>query len=251
MPAFGTLLSCNSSGSSLTNFGNSDQARWLTLHQIGNRRHHDSHWLLTDIYHESESPKPAFNGEPYYAGWPLGTHVLPGTPESDMYCRSGMYGSLLSGGLAGHIYGAEGLWNGHIEPEWEDYPMWVALGYPSGAQMTHLLSFVTSEGRRYQDLAPDANLVSPNSTHVVTGNRGWAYCARTTEKDLFMAYFEADCPTSLIRGAVRDADYAAAWFDPRTGDWIDIGVLHANMDAALKLPPFPSEGDWAVKLVLA
>ena len=249
VPAFGTLLSCNATGSSLVNFGNSDEAHWLTLHQIGNRRHHDSHWLLTEIYRESYPPKPALNGEPYYAGWPTGTD--PSTPESDMYCRSGMYGSFLSGGLAGHIYGAEGLWDGHIEPEWEDYPMWVGLKFPSGAQMTHLLAFVTSEGRRYQDLVPDANLVSPNSTPETKGNRGWAYAARTPEKDLFLAYFEADCPQSVIRGAVRDADYAASWFDPRTGEWSEIGVLHANMDAAIPLPAFPWEGDWAVKLKLA
>ena len=249
VPAFGTLVSCNSSGSSLVNFGNTDQAHWLTLHQIGNRRDHNSHWLLTEIYHESEPAKPALNGEPYYAGWPIGTPILPGTPESDMYCRSGMYGSFLSGGLAGHIYGAAGLWNGHIEPE-SEYPMWVSLRFPSGAQMGYLLRFVTSVGRRFQELVPDGNLVSPSQTHEVTGNRGWAYCARTADKELFMAYFEADCPQSAIRGAQQAESYRVDWFDPRTGEWLNGGTVEATSDAEIPLPDFPYEGDWAVKLVL-
>ena len=85
-------------------------------------------------------------------------------------------------------------------------------------------------------------------THEVTGNRGWAYCARTPDKELFMAYFEADCPRSLIRGAIRDADYAGQWFDPRTGVWVEFGTLHSDMDAQLRLPDPPTGGDWAVKL---
>ena len=255
IPAFGTLLSCNASGSSLVNFGDSDEAAWLSLHQIGNRRHHDSHWLLTEIYHESHPPKPALNGEPSYdvlsrpydVGWPPG--VIPGTRETALYCRSGMYGSVLSGGLAGHIYGAAGLWAGDVEPE-APYKTWDALTWESGAQMTHLKVFVLSEGRRYQDLVPNAELVSPSRTHDVQGNIGWAYCARTPDKSLFMLYFEADCPQSVVRGTVRDADYSAQWFDPRTGAWIEIGLLHSSVDAQIHLPEFPGEGDWAAKLEL-
>ena len=39
IPAFDTLRSCNAAGSSLINFGNADENKWLTLHQIGNLRH--------------------------------------------------------------------------------------------------------------------------------------------------------------------------------------------------------------------
>lgn len=249
VPAFGTLLSCNSSGSSLINFGNHDVAPWISLHQIGNRRHHNSHWLLTQIYNESDPPKPAMNGEPYYAGWPIGTSIVGGTPESNMYCRSGMYGSFLSGGLAGHIYGADGLWDGHIEPEWER-PMWVSIKWGSSAQMTHLKAFVLSEGARYQDLVPNAEWVCPSKTHQIEGNRGWAYGARTADQTLFKLYFEADCPPSHVRGALRLTDYAATWFDPRTGEWIAAGVLTSSVDGQLDLPAFPSEGDWATRLTV-
>ena len=54
-PPFGTLVSCNPTGSSLENFGHTDEAKWLTFHQIGNFHHRDGHGhrsyhLLTDIF---------------------------------------------------------------------------------------------------------------------------------------------------------------------------------------------------------
>ena len=255
VPAFGTLLSCNASGSSLTNFGDSDEARWLTLHQIGNRRHHNSHWLLTEIYHESVPPRPALNGEPYYdvlgrprdVGWP--PHVIPGTEETALYCRSAMYGSFLSGGFAGHIYGAAGLWGGDIEPD-ADYKMWDALHWESGAQMQHLGTFAFSEGARYRDLVPNADLICPNKTHVITGNLGWAYCARTPERDLFMLYFEAECPQATVRGALYERTYRGQWFNPRTGKWSDAGSLASDSLCEIKVPPLPSGEDWGLKVVL-
>jgi len=255
VPAFGSLLSCNASGSSLANFGNSDQAKWLSLHQIGNRRHHNCHWLLTEIYNESVPPRPALNGEPYYdtlgpphdVGWP--PNVIPGTEETALYCRAAMYGSFLSGGFAGHIYGAAGLWRGDIEPE-ARFKMWDSIHWESGAQMQHLRTFAFSEGLRYRHLVPIADLVEPNKTHELTGNRGWAYCARTPEKDLFMLYFEADCPRARVRGTLYERTYRGQWFNPRTGGWIDAGGLGSSSGCEINLPPFPSDEDWALKLVL-
>jgi hypothetical protein len=250
VPAFGSLCSCNSSGSSYNNFGGADEAPWLTLHQIGNRRHHNSHWLLTDIYNEVRPPRPALNGEPYYPGFPPGNPVPPDSAEADLYARSGMYGSLLSGGLAGHIYGCEGLWPGKIEPE-APYKQWEALTWRSGAQMTLLRDFVLSEGTRYRELVPNADWVFPNHTGPASGNRGWAYCARTPDKSLFMVYLEADCPQATVRGALFRRQYAAQWYDRRTGAWLDAGLLTANVDCELALPPQPDASeDWAVKLKL-
>jgi len=108
------LVSCNSSVSSLLNFGGPEENQWLTFHQIGNLREHDAYWYLTQIYH-AEPPRPALNGEPYYAGmndkrYPAYKYGAPGgTADDDRDVRSGMYGSFLSGGFAGHIYGAGGI----------------------------------------------------------------------------------------------------------------------------------------------
>jgi hypothetical protein len=160
-----------------------------------------------------------------------------------------MYGSFLSGGLAGHIYGVVGLWGGDVE-EAAPHTIWDALMWESGAQMEHLRTFVWSEGARFQELVPLADLISPNKTHEIKGNRGWAYCARTPERDLFMLYYEADCPVGTLRGALYQAQYAAQWFNPRTGEWIDAGTLRSTDLCEIALPALPGERDWALKLTL-
>lgn len=246
-PPFGTLLSANAHTSTLLDFG---QARWITMHQIGNRRDHNVYWHLTEIYRECAPPRPALNGEPYYAGWPPHLAASGGTEEDDTYCRSAMYGSFLSGGLAGHIYGANGLWGGDIEAEAET-KMWESLQWGSGAQLQYLRTFALSEGRRYQDLVPDADLVCPSKTCEVHANRGWAYCARTPERDLFLLYFEADCPQATVRGSLAGRTYIVQWFDPRCGEWIDAGRLTASAIGYMTLPAPPSAEDWGLKLALA
>lgn len=256
-PPFGTLASCNASVSSLLNFGGTNENHWLTFHQIGNLREHDAYWYLTEIFH-AQPPRPALNGEPYYAGmadkrYPLYKYGAPGgTKDDDRDVRSGMYGSFLSGGLAGHIYGSEGIWGADIEPGSSPF-MWEAFQWNSANQMQYLKTFALSEGRRYQDLVPDANLVSPSETHVTKGFTGWAYCARTPDRDFFLAYFEQDYRAhGMIRGAQPQATYQAQWFDPRTGEWSKAGngLLKANVWGWIQLPDFPSDDDWGLKLAL-
>jgi len=212
-------------------------------------RDHNSHWLLTQIYHESIPPKPALNGEPYYVGYPPDTPVRPDSAEADLYNRSGMYGSFLSGGFAGHIYGAVGLWGGDVESA-ADYAIWDAIGWKSGNEMRHLVTFAMSEGLRYRDLIPNADLLCPNKNHRTDGNCGWAYCARSPQKDLFLLYFEADCPPAVLRGVLFERDYFAVWFDPRDGRWIEAGILSSTSLCEIQLPAFPSDSDWAMKLSL-
>lgn len=254
-PPFGTLVSCNASVSSLLDFGGPDRNQWLTLHQIGNLREHDAYWYLTDIFNSTPA-RPALNGEPYYSGmadkrYPLYQYGAPGnTAEDDRDVRSGIYGSFLSGGLAGHIYGAEGIWGADIEPGFSPF-MWEAFQWSSANMMKYLKTFALSEGSRYQDLVPDANLVSPSESHLTKGFVGWAYCARTHDKTFFLAYFEKDCPNqSQIRGALPQTTYQAEWFNPRTGQWSKTGTgsLKANVWGWIELPDFPSNDDWGLKL---
>jgi hypothetical protein len=128
--------------------------------------------------------------------------------------------------------------------------MWDAFRWISGANMTYLPRFVTSEGRRYEDLAPD-DYVVPSRTPNTKAYEGWAYAARTPDRSFFLAYFEKGCPQSRIRGAEPEASYRSRWFNPRTGNWIDLGTgtLKANNIGEIALPVFPDEEDWGVSLV--
>jgi hypothetical protein len=252
---FGNLLSANAHPSTLTNWG---EDSWVTLHQIGNIREHNNYWYLTEIYNQT-NPKPALNGEPYYAGYKDargggGSNYkiggIGGTDRDNGFVRSCMYGSFLSGGLAGHVYGAEGIWGGDVEPA-APVHMWDAFQWKSGAEMKHLKTFAFSIGKHYQELVPLADLVFPNKTHDIFSYEGWAYCARTPDKNIFLAYFEKGCPQSQIRGARLNSFYSAQWFDPRNGKWINVGdgTVAASNTGIIKLPELPTNEDWGLKLV--
>jgi hypothetical protein len=256
-PPFGTLAGTNSNPSSLQNWGHLDEARWLRFHQIGNRRAHDCYRYLTEIY-ETDPPVPGINGEPYYDGMP---DAEGGSELAALYCRSAMYGSVLSGGFGGHIYGAGGwdggMWSGEVE-ETSSAPIWDVIRWQSGDEMRHLKTFVLSEGARYQELVPSLDLLSPNRTGEADGMVGWAYCARTAAKDLFLLYFEKDCPQASLSGAAPGERYSSTWFDPRSGEWLETsaGVLRADPQGKIDLPRFPndaaqSDDDWALRLALA
>jgi hypothetical protein len=255
-PPFGTLRGTNSNPSSLKNWGHVDKAKWLNFHQVGNRRTHDLYPYLTEIF-KTKPPVPAINGEPYYDGM---LNTPGGSDTAALYCRSAMYGSVLSGGLGGHIYGAGGwqggLWSGEIE-EASKFPIWDVIKWKSADQMRHLKQFVLSEGSGYQQLVPAADLLTPSRTGKPKSCLGWAYCARTDDRKLFMLYFEKECPQATVSGARTGGRYVARWFDPRTGKWIGKTgtALIASADGRIILPPFPdrskkSRTDWALKLTL-
>ncbi len=253
-PPFGTLLSANANPSTLENWG---QPSWVTLQQTGNEREHNSYWYLTEIFHAVNPPEPAINGEPYYSGYKdargLGgsgyKHGAPGGTEEDArFVRSSMYGSFLSGGLGGYVYGAEGIWGADIEPA-APVKMWDAFRWISGAEVKYLREFALSIGRRYEDLQPNADLVSPDKNYDLKSYDGWAYCARTPEKDIFLAYFEKGAPQEQIRGARLSTAYRARWFNPRNGSWQDAGGLQSGVTGVIQLPNAPTDDDWGLQLI--
>ena len=252
-PPFGTLLSANANPSTLENWG---WPSWVTLQQTGNQREHNSYWYLTEIFNGVHPAEPAINGEPYYSGYKdvrgLGgngyKYGAPGGTERDaQYVRSALYGSFLSGGLGGFVYGAEGIWGADIEPA-APTKMWDAFQWASGAQVEYLRTFAMSIGRRYEELQPDEDLVMPHENDDVHGYEGWAYCARTPDKRVFLAYFEKGAPRAQLRGALLNMEYRAAWFDPRKGIWINAEVAQSSATGTIELPQSPSDLDWGLKL---
>lgn len=261
-PPFGTLVGCNPAGSSLEYFDHRSNSKWITFHQIGNSHLHKSYAELTEIFNASPA-LPGINGEPYYAGM---HGSRGGSAQSGLNCRSHMYGSVLSGGYGGHIYGAGdrapkggAMWAGEVE-EVDKPHIWDAIKWPSAGQMRHLRTFVLSEGRKYQQLEPRVELISPNKSKAEghsgwDGCVGWAYCSRTANKDLFLVYFEKYCERATLSGAVPKAKYRSRWFDPRRGVWLDAGggTLTADVEGKIALPNFPgnltkSGTDWGLKL---
>jgi hypothetical protein len=261
MPPFGTPVGANSDGSSLLNFGHTDAAPWLDFHQTGNaRRDHYSYAQLTDAFN-SNPPVPVLNGEPQYEGmrfrqvpgWYYGETKLGVAPseEAARHVRSAAYGSVLSGGLAGHIYGAGGwdggIWRGDVE-EASPVPIWDAMQWPGAAQMQHMTCFLQHAGDRYVELVPSLQLVDPNRSGPVTGFDGWAYCAATPARDLLLIYLEHGTPTASVTQLPPETDYQGRWFDPRTGEWSDPWQRSTDATGKLALPDKPTVSDWALDL---
>ena len=117
--------------------------------------------------------------------------------------------------------------------------------------MQYLRTFAFSIGRHFQELVPDADLVSPNKTHETLSYEGWAYCARTPDKNIFLAYFEKGCPRSHVRAARPLSVYRAQWFDPRNGTFHDAGsgTAQSSSVGVIELPEFPGDNDWGLRLV--
>lgn len=258
-PPFGTLMGTNAPGSTQFAYGGPSEQHWKTMDQIGNFRDHEHYWLLTDIFND-EHPVPAINGEPYYPG-----HVSILTNESGELCetifgnvdsmedqlnfRSSLFGSALCGGYGGNLAGFEAGWSGNVEPEEEPYKLWDIMTFPSSYETRYVSDFLLSEGKRYQELIPNSELIFPNKAGHYAGWRGWAYCSATKSRDLIMGYTEKDCPNVRVRGLRPYDIYELSFFNPRTGEWLEKTYqLEANCFGSIRLPEEPDNLDWAFKM---
>jgi hypothetical protein len=159
-----------------------------------------------------------------------------------------MYGSVLSGALAGHVHGTAAYdvtstgepagWRPHI---------WTALRYESGAQMRHLGTFVLSEGARYQELVPASQDLEPRAdpAALADGLDGWSFLLRTAQRDFALAYFESGARRPQLRGFAARSNYLWTWFDTRTGQWSRPIRIRAGAGGVLQAPPFPNRGERA------
>jgi hypothetical protein len=232
---------------------------------VGNKpRNHAIYASLEEIFRLSP-PLPAANLEPYYTGWnheinrPGGETPAPDSDRDNYFARAQMYGSVLSGGLAGHVHGtaAYDVTSTGEPAGWRPY-IWEALRYASGGQMQHLRSFVLSEGGRYQQLELASTDLVPRSAPeaIEDGLDGWAFMMRTADRGLALLYFEQKAVALRVGGLTPGARYLWTWFDVRTGRWLAKNELSAGADGVLAAPPFPDGGvragqDWAAKLTRA
>ncbi|HET7810762.1 MAG TPA: DUF5060 domain-containing protein [Steroidobacteraceae bacterium] len=237
-------------------FGHGADAPWLTMHTVGNNpRNHAIYESIEELFRLSP-PYPAANLEPYYTGWnhainrPGGETPEENSPRDNYFARAMMYGSVLSGALAGHVHGtaAYDVTSSGEPAGWRPH-IWTALRYESGAQMRHLGAFVLTEGARYQDLVPVPRDLEPRAIADARadGLDGWSFLARTAERDFALAYFEQQARRPALRGFTPASNYLWTWFDPRTGRWGKPIRVRADAAGMLRAPPFPDRGERATK----
>lgn len=210
-----------------------------------------------------EPAYPAINFEPYYTGWdheinkPGGERPPANSARDNYFARAQMYGSVLSGGLSGHVHGTAAYdITTTGEPQGARPHFWDALRYESANYMQYLRDFILSEGEAYRDLEPARQDIQPYKAPDAPedGLDGWAYMMRTPDKRLTLLYFEHGCVTPSLHQFIPGASYALQWYHPVTGEWQEAEQIKADRKGVLHIPGFPEGGnrtyrDWAAKIV--
>lgn len=260
---FGQPVTVLINNSTYVQFGHGDDAPWLTMHSVGNKpRDHRVADSLESIF-ALNPPYPAINFEPYYTGWnheinkPGGERPPANSDRDNYFARAQMYGSVLSGGLSGHVHGTAAYdITATGEPAGARPHFWEALKYESANYMRHLRDFMLSERAKYRELELARQDVQPQKAPDAPedGLDGWAFMMRTPDKALAFLYFENKAMLPTLRNFTPDLDYSFQWYHPVTGQWQESRLIKADENGVLQVPNFPggesrSSGDWAAKII--
>ncbi len=249
--------------STYTQFGHGDDCPWLTMHSVGNKPRDHRVSDSIEILFNLEPPYPAINFEPYYTGWdheinmPNGERPPVNSARDNYFSRAQMYGSVLSGGLSGHVHGTSAYdITTTGEPDGVRHHFWDALKFKSALYMQHLSTFILSEGDKYQQLEPRHRNIDPRKApgSPEKGLDGWAYMMCTPAKDFALLYFETQSVLPTLSGFKENTSYNFRWFNPRNGKWEKNIIIKADENGELKLPAFPdgenpSSTDWAAEII--
>ena len=258
-PPFGQPVTTLITLSTYKQFGHGQDCPWLTMHTVGNKPRDNRMSGYIDELFQLEPPYPAVNLEPYYPAWfnkPAGERPPANSERDNYFARAQMYSCVLSGALAGHVFGHAGYdCTTTGEPRGRRPYIWEALLYESGAQMQFLKAFMLSEGNRYQALLPATKEMNPSKApnSPAEGLDGWGFMMRTAQKDLAFLYFENKAQRATLSGFQPNQPYQCDWFDPRCGQWTNRTQLVADDKGILTMPAFPgrldiAQTDWAAKL---
>ncbi|HDS08535.1 MAG TPA: DUF4038 domain-containing protein [Bacteroides sp.] len=259
---FGQMHTTLINNSTYLQFGHHTDCPWLTMHSVGNKPRDHRVSTALEILFNLQPPYPAINFEPYYTGWdheinmPGGERPPANSARDNYFSRAQMYGSVLSGGLSGHVHGTAAYdITSTGEPAGMRPHIWDALLYESGKYMRHLRTFVLSEGDRYQALQPASDQIVPGKAPGApeTGLDGWAYMMRTPDDEFALLYFENRSVLPVLKGFIPETEYLILWFEPVTGEWQEPVRVRADDRGNLEIGAFPcgqnpSSADHAAKI---
>ncbi len=262
---FGQPVTAMMARSSMMYLGHVDESPFLTCHSFGNwLRDHRILEYVEEVFLK-EPRVPGFSNEPYYSwhdvsfGRPDGERVIPNSDRDNYFARAHAYDHFFSGALGGHVFGS-GSFGGDtkgepvfsVPPNWPY--IWQTLKMPCIAQAKIFIEFVFSEGERFQHLELASKDLSNARTEAIKMD-SWAFMLRDPNRELAFLYFEDKTSRQTVSGMLANSEYRAQWYNPRTGEWSDMGdgVLVADANGNIDMPYYPSgkdisENDWAAKL---
>ena len=207
---------------------------WLSFNVQQSRATHDR--TVIDLPWEDyrRSPaKPNIDLEHVYEGEERGTEAL---------VRWAAYASFLQGALAGHTYGAHGIWDWNTRARFAASPL-TLCDLPGAQAMQHFGGLFRSLAA-WPRLAPHRDWVTEAS-----GSQG------TSEQDPFCAAAEGLLYVVYLpvgKGAVTVTHlggraHRARWYNPRRGSWTLIDAELPPAEAWTSPVP-PDGGDWVLVL---
>lgn len=180
--------------------------------------------------------KPVLDGEPCYEDHPINWKPEEGWfDEADV--RQAAYWAMLAGAF-GHTYGNHNIWQMVApgrEPISSARHTWKeALKHPGAAQMGYMRSLF--ESRPFTTLKPDTSLISGGQPHI-----------QAAYGDGFMiAYLPGNQELTVGLGKISGKKLNTWWFDPRTGDSVNIGQVKNKGSYTFKTPN--ASKDWVLLL---
>ncbi|MBK7106276.1 MAG: DUF4038 domain-containing protein [Ignavibacteriae bacterium] len=261
---FGQPVTSLISSSTHSVFGHYKDCPWLTMHSVGNKPRDHRVADSLEIIFKLNPPYPAINFEPYYTGWnheinkPNGERPQANSERDNYFARAQMYGSVLSGGLSGHVHGTAAYdITTTGEPNGARPHFWEALQYESANYMKHLNSFIFSEGNKFQNLLIARDDVVPNKTKgsPQNGLDGWIYMMRNSEKDFALLYFENKSEIPILKNFLSQKEYFFSWYNTISGEWLNKVIVESDAKGTIIIPNYLgnvkiSSQDWAAKIYL-
>lgn len=222
---------------------------WLDLHmmQSGHGGGHDVPvWEMIAHDYALSPAKPTLDGEPNYEDHPVSPWPKwdPATGHYDDYdVRKQLYRSVFAGGC-GVTYGHHSVWqmfDSGREPI--NYPLFTwreALQRPGAWQVQHLRGLMESRPALTRIPAQDMLVADPGAggAHV--------QAARDSLGRYAFVYLPQRSPVTVRLDWAAGDQVRAQWFDPRSGEVLDGGVLPRQHSAAFQPPQ--NGPDWVLVL---
>lgn len=232
---YGQPMIAMAAGASDDTWGTSEQAPWLSMHNVSNRGRDARmfEWLRRQYF--LPDPLPSMNLEPYYPGW---VNKLVEPLDQNEMAQFMMYGSVINGGYAGHAWGDDhyaGVRNKNGEPHVNGINKWKA------SSMGHLKSFIL-------DLDHDYSKLIPALDHIVDNQQEFLSLALDKEMTFGLGFISAKMESSDIQKLLPETNYNLQWWDIDTGVWSDRIELKTDRKGLLPMPHKPDERGWAYRI---
>jgi hypothetical protein len=232
------------------------QEGWLdfNMFQSGHRRYDqddtdlaygEDNWRYVEADYRLDPVKPTLDGEPSYEGIPQGLHDTLQPLWKDADVRRYAYWSVFAG-AAGFTYGHSSVMQFHSPQDkagaYGAKKLWTeAIDDPGAGQMIHLKELMLS--RSYFDRVPDQTLIASQP------GEKYDYLVATRGKDYAFIYTYNGQTMQINMGKIEGEQVKAGWYDPRNGEFSDIGVV-PNQDVREFDPPgdVQNGNDWVLVL---